>query len=96
MYKIEQISNNVKSLQREKISQIKCLSFSVISSFLNLDKDLFQKQQQVPDQRVVRTPYGGRLVVTMPYGNSLVVHFKDKTLIRHKKRWSQVGKNYFS
>ncbi|XP_036945343.1 chitin synthase chs-1-like [Acanthopagrus latus] len=67
----------------------------VYSSFLNLDKDLFQKQQQVPDQRVVRTPYGGRLVVTMPYGNSLVVHFKDKTLIRHKKRWSQVMYLYY-
>ncbi|XP_073339235.1 chitin synthase chs-1-like [Pagrus major] len=67
----------------------------VFSSFLNLDKGLFEKQQQVPDQMVVRTPYGGRLVVTMPHGNSLVVHFKDKTLIRHKKRWSQVMYLYY-
>lgn len=48
-------------------------------------------QQQVPDQKVIKTPYGGRLVVTMPQGNNIVVHFKNKDLIRHKKRWSQVG-----
>ncbi|KAM3595956.1 uncharacterized protein V6R79_005913 [Siganus canaliculatus] len=62
----------------------------VYSIFLNMDKDLFQKQQQIPDQTLVRTPYGGRVVLTMPHGNSLTVHFKDKKLVRHKKRWSQV------
>ncbi|KAM9339758.1 chitin synthase chs-2-like [Symphorus nematophorus] len=67
----------------------------VYGIFLNVDKDLFEKQQQIPDQKVVRTPYGGRLVVTMPHGNSLVVHFKDKQLIRHKKRWSQVMYLYY-
>ncbi|XP_033492651.2 chitin synthase chs-2-like [Epinephelus lanceolatus] len=62
----------------------------VYGIFLNIDKSLFKNQQQIPDQKVIRTPYGGRLAVTMPHGNSLVVHFKDKQLIRHKKRWSQV------
>nr|XP_033492648.1 chitin synthase chs-1-like [Epinephelus lanceolatus]XP_033492649.1 chitin synthase chs-1-like [Epinephelus lanceolatus] len=65
----------------------------VYGIFLNIDKSLFKNQQQIPDQKVIRTPYGGRLAVTMPHGNSLVVHFKDKQLIRHKKRWSQVGEN---
>lgn len=36
------------------------------------------------------TPYGGRLVWILPGHNKLYVHLKDKNLIRHKKRWSQV------
>ncbi|XP_051811507.1 chitin synthase chs-2-like [Acanthochromis polyacanthus] len=67
----------------------------VYSIFVNADKDLFNEEQQIPDQKVVRTPYGGRVVVRMPHGNSLVVHFKDKQLIRHKKRWSQVMYLYY-
>ena len=59
---------------------------------------LFQEDEQNPflgpvpigDQMLLRTPYGGRLKVTLPCGNLLVVHLKDKSLIRHKKRWSQV------
>ncbi|XP_035537779.1 chitin synthase chs-2-like [Morone saxatilis] len=78
-----------------KISQVIPLSSSVISIFLNLDKDVFKKQQQIPDQKIVRTPYGGRVVVNMPHGNSLMIHFKDKQLIRHKKRWSQVMYLYY-
>ncbi|XP_029920309.1 chitin synthase chs-1-like [Myripristis murdjan] len=31
----------------------------------------------------------------MPKGNNLVVHFKDKQLIRHKKRWSQIMYLYY-
>uniref|UniRef100_A0A8C9XK17 chitin synthase n=1 Tax=Sander lucioperca TaxID=283035 RepID=A0A8C9XK17_SANLU len=53
------------------------------------------REQQIPDQKIVTTPYGGRLVVTMPHGNSIMVHFKDKELIRHKKRWSQVMYLYY-
>ncbi|XP_026203077.1 chitin synthase chs-1-like [Anabas testudineus] len=67
----------------------------VYSIFMNIDKGLFRKQQQIPDQKLVRTPYGGRVVVTMPHGNILVVHFKDKELIRNKKRWSQVMYMYY-
>ncbi|CAN9503630.1 unnamed protein product [Ophioblennius macclurei] len=67
----------------------------VYSIFVNMDRSLFRKQQQIPDQTVVRTPYGGRLVVTMPHGNTLTIHFKDKELIRHKKRWSQVMYLYY-
>ncbi|XP_075305454.1 chitin synthase chs-2-like [Odontesthes bonariensis] len=67
----------------------------VYGIFKNIDKKLFGIQQQIPDQRVIRTPYGGRLVVTMPHGNNIIVHFKDKDLIRHKKRWSQVMYLYY-
>uniref|UniRef100_A0AAZ1XBE4 chitin synthase n=1 Tax=Oreochromis aureus TaxID=47969 RepID=A0AAZ1XBE4_OREAU len=55
----------------------------------------FKKQQQVPDQKIIQTPYGGRLIVNMPQGNKIVVHFKDKELIRHKKRWSQIMYLYY-
>ncbi|XP_030203546.1 chitin synthase chs-1 [Gadus morhua] len=64
---------------------------------------LFQEDEQSPfmgpgpigDQILLRTPYGGRLNVTLPCGNLLVVHLKDKSLIRHKKRWSQIMYMYY-
>lgn len=45
--------------------------------------------------RVLDTPYGGRLEWTMPGRNALVVHLKDRTRIRNKKRWSQVMYMYY-
>uniref|UniRef100_A0A3B3UA71 chitin synthase n=1 Tax=Poecilia latipinna TaxID=48699 RepID=A0A3B3UA71_9TELE len=62
---------------------------------LNLDKTFFGVQQQIPDQSIIETPYGARLVVEMPHGNNIVVHFKDKQKIRNKKRWSQVMYLYY-
>ncbi|VDM57313.1 unnamed protein product [Angiostrongylus costaricensis] len=44
---------------------------------------------------LLNTPYGGRLVVKLPAGTLLFVHLKDKKLIRHKKRWSQVMYMYY-
>ncbi|KAG7233856.1 hypothetical protein INR49_006488 [Caranx melampygus] len=67
----------------------------VYGIFKSIDEKFFAKQQQIPDQTVIRTPYGGRLIVTMPHGNSITVHFKDKELIRHKKRWSQIMYLYY-
>ncbi|KAM3596267.1 uncharacterized protein V6R79_011449 [Siganus canaliculatus] len=67
----------------------------VYGIFTNLDEKFFMKNVQMPDQKVLKTPYGGRLVVTMPHGNKIMVHFKDKELIRHKKRWSQVMYLYY-
>uniref|UniRef100_A0A3Q2SPE7 chitin synthase n=1 Tax=Fundulus heteroclitus TaxID=8078 RepID=A0A3Q2SPE7_FUNHE len=63
--------------------------------FKNLDKSFFKVQQQIPDQTIIKTPYGARLVVVMPHENNIVVHFKDKELIRNKKRWSQVMYLYY-
>lgn len=45
--------------------------------------------------RVLDTPYGGRLEWTMPGRNGLVVHLKDRSRIRNKKRWSQVMYMYY-
>uniref|UniRef100_A0A3P8SWG1 chitin synthase n=1 Tax=Amphiprion percula TaxID=161767 RepID=A0A3P8SWG1_AMPPE len=67
----------------------------VYGIFNNINEKFFRKQQQIPDQTIIRTPYGGRLIVTMPHGNNIVVHFKDKELIRHKKRWSQIMYLYY-
>ncbi|KAF7637162.1 hypothetical protein Mgra_00003333 [Meloidogyne graminicola] len=44
---------------------------------------------------LVNTPYGGRLVMALNGGALLFVHLKDKRLIRHKKRWSQVMYMYY-
>ncbi|KAM6977903.1 chitin synthase 1 [Aplochiton taeniatus] len=47
------------------------------------------------DVSILETPYGGRLMFVMPEGNMLYVHLKDKTLIRNKKRWSQIMYLYY-
>ncbi len=41
------------------------------------------------------TPYGGRLVYQLPGGSKLVVHLKDKSQVRGKKRWSQIMYMYY-
>uniref|UniRef100_A0A3B5MNJ8 chitin synthase n=1 Tax=Xiphophorus couchianus TaxID=32473 RepID=A0A3B5MNJ8_9TELE len=61
----------------------------------DLVKIIADVQQQIPDQAIIKTPYGARLVVEMPLGNNIVVHFKDKEKIRNKKRWSQVMYLYY-
>ena len=48
-------------------------------------------EKVVEDPIKIPTPYGGRLVWLLPGKNRLIVHMKDKNLIRHKKRWSQVS-----
>jgi chitin synthase len=47
-------------------------------------------EMNVPLPILNPTPYGGRLVWQLPGGNCLIAHLKDKQLIRHRKRWSQV------
>lgn len=59
--------------------------------FSEEDPSIFKQRPRLPSQKIINTPYGGRLQYTLPKGNTLMVHFKDKQLIRHKKRWSQVG-----
>jgi chitin synthase len=41
------------------------------------------------------TPYGGRLVYTLPGKTKMFIHLKDKSMIRHKKRWSQCMYMYY-
>ncbi|XP_055029972.2 chitin synthase chs-1 [Misgurnus anguillicaudatus] len=56
---------------------------------------IFEKIPKLPRQRIISTPYGGRLEYTLPKGNLMMVHLKDKTKIRHKKRWSQIMYLYY-
>ena len=53
---------------------------------------MFAHERQIVIEPPVKTPtpYGGRLKFSLPGGNSLIVHLKDKSKIRNKKRWSQV------
>uniref|UniRef100_A0A3Q3J8L9 chitin synthase n=1 Tax=Monopterus albus TaxID=43700 RepID=A0A3Q3J8L9_MONAL len=49
-----------------------------------------------PDEvSIIETPYGGRLIFVLPEGNMLYIHLKDKSLIRNKKRWSQIMYMYY-
>jgi len=43
----------------------------------------------------VPTPYGGRLIYTLPGKTKMIIHLKDKSKIRHKKRWSQCMYMYY-
>ena len=43
----------------------------------------------------IPTPYGGRLEWTLPGKTKIVCHVKDKSKIRHKKRWSQCMYMYY-
>ena len=54
-----------------------------------------EAEMNVPLPTLIATPYGGRLIWQLPGGNTLVAHLKDKVLIRHRKRWSQVEENFF-
>ena len=51
---------------------------------------IHQCPMKIPPPLKTPTPYGGRLTWVLPGGNFLIAHIKDKTKIRHKKRWSQV------
>ncbi|OWF54075.1 uncharacterized protein LOC110445657 [Mizuhopecten yessoensis] len=41
------------------------------------------------------TPYGARLEWTLPGGIPMFFHLKDKTKVRHRKRWSQILYLYY-
>ncbi|KJH51876.1 Chitin synthase [Dictyocaulus viviparus] len=60
-----------------------------------LTGEFVDESGSVMSRILLNTPYGGRLVVKLPAGTLLFVHLKDKVLIRHKKRWSQVMYMYY-
>ncbi|XP_036439405.1 chitin synthase chs-2-like [Colossoma macropomum] len=63
--------------------------------FSDEGKGSFRERKPLPEQKLIQTPYGCRLQYTLPHGNTLIVHFKDKHRIRHKKRWSQIMYLYY-
>ncbi|XP_073679963.1 uncharacterized protein [Garra rufa] len=67
----------------------------VYTIFSEEDPSIFKQKAALPHQTIINTPYGGRLEYILPKGNLMMVHLKDKTLIRHKKRWSQIMYLYY-
>ncbi|KAF7642867.1 hypothetical protein LDENG_00249460, partial [Lucifuga dentata] len=63
----------------------------VYGIFRDIDEKFFKKEQEIPDQRLVRMPYGGRLVVTMPHGNEMVMYMYYllgwKLMNKYYARW---------
>ena len=67
-------------------------SFKNILSYpLFLCRQIHGPVAKMKDYKPFDTPYGGRIEWTLYGGNTLVVHLKDKTKVKSKKRWSQVG-----
>ncbi|GMR34332.1 hypothetical protein PMAYCL1PPCAC_04527, partial [Pristionchus mayeri] len=54
-----------------------------------------QTQMHLKPPKKAKTPYGGRFVYILPGKNRLIIHMKDKTKIRTRKRWSQVMYLYY-
>ncbi|XP_030369088.1 chitin synthase chs-2 [Scaptodrosophila lebanonensis] len=64
----------------------------------SIDKSLFEVYGvniRIKPPLKIETPYGGRLVWTLPGRTKMVAHLKNKDMIRHKKRWSQVMYMYY-
>ncbi|CAJ0956578.1 unnamed protein product, partial [Mesorhabditis belari] len=66
--------------------------FTLLNSMIDGKEDASSND---PTKVLIGTAYGGRLVVRLPAGTLLFIHLKDKKLIRHKKRWSQVMYMYY-
>ncbi|KAL0119832.1 hypothetical protein PUN28_007929 [Cardiocondyla obscurior] len=57
--------------------------------------DVHKTRMHVRAPKKYPTPYGGRLVWTLPGKTKMIAHLKDKSKIRHRKRWSQVMYMYY-
>uniref|UniRef100_UPI00358F3451 chitin synthase chs-2-like n=1 Tax=Myxine glutinosa TaxID=7769 RepID=UPI00358F3451 len=72
-----------------RINQYVCYLLETLSV---VDKENNADRPDIMKQRMKKfiTPYGMQLIFSLPFGCELVIHLKDKTLVRRKKRWSQV------
>lgn len=55
-----------------------------------MERSIKRMNVQVVSPTKIATPYGGRLEYVLPGKTKMHVHLKNKNLIRHRKRWSQV------
>lgn len=70
---------------------------SYVNDLINVVIEVYRvfTHKEPDDVSIIETPYGGRLVCVLPEGNMLYAHLKDKSLIRNKKRWSQIMYLYY-
>jgi len=69
------------------VKKLVCVFVVAVSSVL-------ESEVAMPQPVLMPTPYGGRLTWILPGRTLFVAHLKDKSKIRHLKRWSQVPYNY--
>ncbi|XP_038211591.1 chitin synthase chs-2 isoform X1 [Zerene cesonia] len=76
---------------------------SQVNRFVKLFVDTIDEAASEVHQTIIRVrppkkypaPYGGRLTWVLPGKTKMICHLKDKSKIRHKKRWSQVMYMYY-
>lgn len=76
---------------------------SQVNRFVKLLVDTIDEAASEVHQTIIRVrppkkypaPYGGRLTWVLPGKTKMICHLKDKSRIRHRKRWSQVMKYYY-
>ncbi|XP_059060579.1 chitin synthase chs-2-like [Achroia grisella] len=83
-----ELSNNNESVVN---SFVKCL----VNTIDEAASEVHTTNVRLRPPKKFPTPYGGRLVWTLPGKNKLICHLKDKSKIRHRKRWSQVMYMYY-
>ncbi|XP_058798474.1 chitin synthase chs-2 [Phymastichus coffea] len=79
----------------ENESQVNRFVKLLIGTLDEAASDVHQTRMHVRAPKKVPTPYGGRLMWTLPGKTKMIAHLKDKSKIRHRKRWSQVMYMYY-
>lgn len=77
--------------------------WSVVNRFVKLLVEIMDEAASHVHETNIRmrppkkypTPYGGRLEWVLPGKTKMIAHLKDKSKIRHRKRWSQVMYMYY-
>ncbi|XP_066588924.1 chitin synthase chs-2 isoform X1 [Prorops nasuta] len=79
----------------ENESQVNRFVKLLVGTLDEAASDVHQTRMYVRAPKKYPTPYGGRLVWTLPGKTKMIAHLKDKSKIRHRKRWSQVMYMYY-
>ncbi|XP_011053054.1 PREDICTED: uncharacterized protein LOC105145297 isoform X2 [Acromyrmex echinatior] len=79
----------------ENESQVNRFVKLLVGTLDEAASDVHKTRMHVRAPKKYPTPYGGRLVWTLPGKTKMIAHLKDKSKIRHRKRWSQVMYMYY-
>ncbi|XP_012526631.1 chitin synthase chs-2 [Monomorium pharaonis] len=79
----------------ENESQVNRFVKLLVATVDEAASDVHKTRMHVRAPKKYPTPYGGRLVWTLPGKTKMIAHLKDKSKIRHRKRWSQVMYMYY-